>query len=161
MLERADRLLNTLKPFSFLPAPAGPYEVGYADLMTPGRPENSSFLRLYYPTDQSHAAVEPARTPIWTEPATKAGFIDFLQAMIEAWPSWVNNNEFALLRPISWLNWASPRAFTSLFSLGWGAVGRNARIPVVHQAQLAEKKRGDKGRAWPTVVFSHGLGCNR
>ena len=71
-------LINMMTPNSFLPPGSGPFEVGYVDIMTEGRPEDSSFIRLYYPTQQNHRFL-PERCPIWTEHDTKHGFINFLQ----------------------------------------------------------------------------------
>jgi len=155
MLECLDRLMNLVKKDTFLPEPTGPWEVGYVDIMTQGLPSSSSFLRLYYPTNQKHVDLAD-RCPVWTQHNTKQGFISFLQAMVNDFPSWVNNSEFEALGLARGLNWISAKAFTSAFSLGWGALAHNSRIPVIHQAQLA-----DGGAAWPLAVFSHGMGCNR
>jgi platelet-activating factor acetylhydrolase len=150
-------LVNLLKPETFLPPPAGPYEVGYLDIMTDGKPKDSSFIRLYYPTQQQHRFL-PERCPIWTEHDTKHGFINFLQAMIKRWPSWVNDSEFTMLGVVRSLESIISWAFTPVFSMGWGILAKNPRIPVIHQAQPSSSTAGEK---WPVVVFSHGMGCNR
>jgi len=156
IMYRTDDLMNLVKSEKFLPRPAGSWEVGYIDYMTQGTPETSSFIRLYYPTQQQHAVL-PERCPVWTEHDTKHGFINFLQAMVHRWPSWVNKEEFTMLgliKPVeSLVSWA----FNPLFSLGWGVLANNPRIPVIHQAQLATSHSGQ----FPVVVFSHGMGCNR
>jgi len=76
--------------------------------------------------------------------------------VVKSWPSWVNEKEFklrGLLKPIEKLcSWA----FRPVFSVGWGVLANNPRIPVIHQAQLA-----DTGSRFPLVIFSHGMGCNR
>ncbi len=56
------------------------------------------------------------------------------------------------------LNTTAPDAFAPVFSLGWSVLADNLRIPTVHQAQLAPAPGAG---AWPIVVFSHGMGCNR
>jgi hypothetical protein len=84
----------------FLTAPAGTWQVGYVDVMTEGSPKLSTFSRIYYPTLQSHTQL-PERCPHWTREDNKKGFINFMHSMIQNWPSWVNNSEFALLGPVS------------------------------------------------------------
>jgi len=155
MLQSVEKLINLLKRDTFLPSPAGSLEVGYVDIMTEGKPEQSTFLRLYYPTQQKHEFL-PERCPIWTEHDTKHGFINFMLAMVKRWPSWANDKEHLLkgiLQPLQNLcSWA----YHPLFALGWGVLANNPRIPVIHQAQLVS----DRSK-FPLVVFSHGLGCNR
>jgi hypothetical protein len=62
------------------------------------------------------------------------------------------------LGPVKLLNTTAPDAFAPVFSLGWSVLADNLRIPTVHQAQLAPAPGAG---AWPIVVFSHGMGCNR
>jgi len=157
LMHKTDDALNLVKRQGSLPAPVGTWEVGYVDIMTHGLPSESSFIRLYYPTQQKHEML-PDRCPIWTEHDTKHGFINFLHCMVQRWPSWVNNTEFNLLGVIQGVNNLAGWAFKPLFSLGWGLLANHPRIPVIHQAQLANPKQG---KAWPVVVFSHGMGCNR
>ena len=38
-----------VKYSSSLPAPEGPFQVGYHDIMTHGEPDSSVYFRLYYP----------------------------------------------------------------------------------------------------------------
>jgi len=141
----------------FLTAPAGCWQVGYVDVMTEGSPKLSSFTRIYYPTLQSHTQL-PERCPQWTREDNKKGFINFMHSMVSSWPSWVNDSEFGLLGPVKLLNTTAPDAFAPVFSLGWSVLADNLRIPTVHQAQLAPAPGAG---AWPIVVFSHGMGCNR
>jgi len=155
MLQTVEKLLNLLKRDTFLPHPAGLWEVGYVDIMTAGGPEDSTFLRLYYPTEQKHEYL-PERCPIWTEHDTKHGFINFMQAMMKRWPSWANDGEHKLKGVLQPLENLCSWAFQPLLSLGWGVLANNPRIPVIHQAQLSAKRS-----KFPLVVFSHGLGCNR
>jgi len=154
MFNTVEKLMRLLKSETYFPRPVGQWEVGYIDIMTEGQPEDSSFIRLYYPTMQKHEFL-PERCPIWTEHDTKHGFINFMHAMLKRWPSWVNDSEFiikGIMDPIENLcSWA----FKPLFAMGWEVLAKNPRIPVIHQAQLA------KGQKFPMVVFSHGMGCNR
>merc|ERR1712168_849786 len=154
MFNTVEKLMRLLKSETYFPRPVGQWEVGYIDIMAEGEPEDSSFIRLYYPTMQKHEFL-PERCPIWTEHDTKHGFINFMHAMLKRWPSWVNDSEFiikGIMDPIESLcSWA----FKPLFAMGWEVLAKNPRIPVIHQAQLA------KGHKFPLVIFSHGMGCNR
>jgi len=157
VINKTDNALNLMKQTTYLPAPLGKWEVGYVDIMTEGPPDESSFIRLYYPTEQKHTIL-PERCPVWTEQDTKAGFINFLHSMVNRWPSWVNQTEFNLLGVVKSVNSCVSWAIKPVFSLGWGVLANNPKIPVLHQAQLAPNPAN---AGWPVVVFSHGMGCNR
>ena len=77
--------------------------------------------------------------------------------MIKRWPSWVNDSEFNMLGVVRSIDSLVSWAFSPAFSLGWGVLAKNPRIPVIHQAQASSPQSGK----WPVVVFSHGMGCNR
>jgi len=137
----------------FLPGPVGKWQVGYVDIMTEGIPEQSSFIRFYYPTEQK-ANLLPERCPKWTTEDSKFGLIDFAHGLVKKWPAWVNPMDIKLIgvarRTDYFLSWL----FSPLVSFGWDFLANNPRIPVVHQAQ-------PKNHSFPLVIFSHGLGCNR
>lgn len=156
MLYKIDDLCNYVRGTSWLPAPAGPWEVGYVDIMTEGLPEQSQYFRLFYPTHQKHLQL-PDRCHIWSDHNTKHGFINFLKAQVHRWPSWVNHSEFGLRDFGTFADKFMTCLFKPIFSLGWNIMCKNPKIPVVHQAQPAKPPSGK----WPVVVFSHGLGCNR
>ncbi len=61
-----------------LPMPRGPHSVGFVDLMTPGEPDQASFVRILYPTRQSSIS-STDRWPVWTEDEYLTGFVSFVQ----------------------------------------------------------------------------------
>ena len=139
-----------------LPLPDGPFQVGYVDVMTPGKPqEEGSFFRLHYPAP-AHTKLDPSSLPSWSDPATQLGLCQFVQTMAWNWPTWVNKSEFHLLPSIQ--NIFNPQVFLSSFNAGWKVVGSQLTIPVVAGAAM-EPPQQESG--WPVVVFSHGMGCNR
>jgi len=140
-----------------LPLPDGPFQVGYVDVMTPGRPqeEEGSFFRLHYPAP-AHTKLEPSSLPSWTDSATRLGLCEFVQKMAWNWPTWVNKSEFLLLPSLQ--NVFNPQVFLSSFNAGWKVVGKSLTIPVVAGAAMEPPQQVT---GWPVVVFSHGMGCNR
>lgn len=136
-----------------LPAPEGPFKVGYHDIMTAGDPETGCFLRLHYPAPTHTKIVDP---PLWADRETRRGLINFIQAMAWNWPTWVNNSEFLMLDPVK--KAFTQNTFFSAFNVGMKALGRKLTIPVCHRAPLEDPH---SSRGWPVVVFSHGMGCNR
>jgi len=156
MLYKIDDLCNFIRGTSWLPAPAGQWEVGYVDIMTEGLPEQSQYLRLYYPTNQKHTEL-PERCHFWSNYDLKNGFINFIQAQVHCWPSWANSSEFGLKDFGTFADKFFTSLFKPIFSLGWNVMLKNPKIPTVHQAQPAKPPSGK----WPVVIFSHGMGCNR
>eukprot|EP00092_Neocalanus_flemingeri_P039065 GFUD01042525.1.p1 GENE.GFUD01042525.1~~GFUD01042525.1.p1 ORF type:complete len:431 (+),score=110.80 GFUD01042525.1:118-1410(+) len=136
-----------------LPAPLGPFQVGYLDLMTPGLPQDSSLLRIYYPAPSNTSITSP---PLWADKECRAGMLRFIQMAAWDWPTWVNNSEFNLLFAAKKIL-LSPAGFLTGFSLGWPLIGTVRTIPIARAAPLASHV----GSGWPVVVFSHGMGCNR
>eukprot|EP00092_Neocalanus_flemingeri_P039066 GFUD01042526.1.p1 GENE.GFUD01042526.1~~GFUD01042526.1.p1 ORF type:complete len:430 (+),score=107.43 GFUD01042526.1:57-1346(+) len=136
-----------------LPAPLGPFQVGYLDLMTPGLPQDSSLLRIYYPAPSNTSITSP---PLWADKESRAGMLRFIQSSAWEWPTWVNNSEFDPLFAAKKI-FHSPAGFLTGFSLGWPLIGTVRTIPIVKAAPLAPPV----GSGWPVVVFSHGMGCNR
>ena len=63
-----------------LPQPRGPHSVGYVDLMTPGGPDEGSFVRILYPT-QEQCLAEHEKWPIWTEDNYLKGMLSFMQVL--------------------------------------------------------------------------------
>jgi len=135
-----------------LPAPRGPFQVGYLDLMTPGLPHTSSYLRLHYPVPAGIPSTEAP--PRWADMECQVGLVKFMQTMVWNWPSWVNNAEFTLLPLFN--KTFTPEGFNTFFNLGWSLIGQNLTIPIIRAAPIALSKSG-----WPVVVFSPGMGCNR
>ena len=139
-----------------LPLPDGPFQVGYVDVMTPGKPqEEGSFFRLHYPAP-AHTKLQSSSLPSWSDSATRLGLCEFVQKMAWNWPTWVNKSEFLLLPSLQ--NIFNPQVFLSSFNAGWKLVGKSLSIPVVAGAPM-EPPQLESG--WPVVVFSHGMGCNR
>eukprot|EP00092_Neocalanus_flemingeri_P022208 GFUD01024087.1.p1 GENE.GFUD01024087.1~~GFUD01024087.1.p1 ORF type:complete len:469 (+),score=121.47 GFUD01024087.1:48-1409(+) len=136
-----------------LPAPLGPFQVGYLDLMTPGLPQDSSLLRIYYPAPSNTSITSP---PLWADKECRAGMLRFIQSAAWDWPTWVNNSEFNPLFAAKKIL-LSPAGFLTGFSLGWPLIGTVRTIPIARAAPLAPHV----GSGWPVVVFSHGMGCNR
>jgi len=143
----------TLKKDTFLLPPAGPYEVGFVDIMTEGPPTESTYMRLYYPTRQKHDLL-PERCPNWTNDNTKFGFIDFLHGLVKKWPSWVNSMDIKIIDVAKRSDYLFSWAFNPVMSFGWNILANDHKIPVIHQAQPMKQR-------FPLVMFSHGLGCNR
>merc|ERR1719187_2676767 len=147
-------LFTKLAPKPSLPLPDGPFQVGYVDVMTPGKPDQEgSFLRLHYPAP-AHTNLEHCK--VWAEPDTRHGLVQFVQKMAWNWPTWVNRSEFLLLPSLQKM--FNPQAFLTSFNTGWKVVGKSLTIPIVLGAAM-EPPRAPAG--WPVVVFSHGMGCNR
>jgi len=135
-----------------LPDPCGPFQVGYLDLMTPGLPNTSSYLRLHYPVPAGISSTDPS--PRWADMDCQVGLVKFMQTMVWNWPTWVNNNEFTLL-PV-FRKTLTPEGFNTFFNLGWSLIGQNLTIPIIRAAPISLSKSG-----WPVVIFSPGMGCNR
>jgi len=137
---------------SSLPTPNGPFCVGYVDLMTPGTPDESIFMRIYYPSEKDGSVRNP---PVWTFDGSKHLLLDFLKTMVWNWPSWVNSKEYRAIgfaRKVS-----SPNFFYKFMFEGWSIFGRQLTIPINRSAKLASHSEN----GLPVVVFSHGMGCNR
>ena len=156
-MNKLTNLLTKMVAKPSLPPPDGPFQVGYVDVMTPGRPQEKegSFFRLHYPAP-AHTKLEPSSLPSWTDSATRLGLCEFVQKMAWNWPTWVNKSEFLLLPSLQ--NVFNPHVFLSSFNAGWKVVGKSLTIPVVAGAAM-EPPQEESG--WPVVVFSHGMGCNR
>jgi len=152
-LSKVDPVLHKMTNDSFLPGPVGKYNVGYVDIMTEGVPTQSSFIRLYYPTNQKTDSL-PERCPKWTNNDSKYGLISFAHGLVKKWPSWVNPMEIRLIEAAKRSDYFFSWAFSPIVGLGWDILANNPRIPVIHQAQPLNQR-------FPVVVFSHGLGCNR
>ena len=135
--------------------PRGPHSVGYLDVMTPGEPENGTFMRLYYPTDEQCLA-EHNRWPIWaSEDKYISGIFAFMKSMVYRWPSWAPRSEFLFYNKVQHIVKLVPYfGFTKAFKLLFGHV----YIPIIENAVI---KNPDGGTKWPVVVFSHGIGCSR
>lgn len=155
-MNKITELFTKMVPKSSLPVPDGPFQVGYVDVMTPGKPqEDGSFFRLHYPAP-AHTKLHPSSLPSWSDSATRLGLCEFVQKMAWNWPTWVNKTEFLLLPSLQ--NIFNPQVFLSSFNAGWKVVGKSLTIPVVAGAAM-EPPQHERG--WPVVVFSHGMGCNR
>jgi len=135
-----------------LPAPIGPFQVGYQDVMTPGKPPSATYFRIHYPAPTYTSITNP---PVWADRECQEGLLKFMQKMVWEWPSWVNNSEFLLL-PLA-KKIMTEETFFSTFNLGWNLTGRRLTIPICKAAPLAQQPSS----GWPVVVFSHGMGCNR
>eukprot|EP00091_Calanus_sinicus_P020084 TRINITY_DN5305_c0_g1_i3.p1 TRINITY_DN5305_c0_g1~~TRINITY_DN5305_c0_g1_i3.p1 ORF type:complete len:322 (-),score=119.96 TRINITY_DN5305_c0_g1_i3:360-1214(-) len=135
-----------------LPAPAGPFQVGYVDIMTPGQASTSSLLRIHYPTP---AYTRVSKQPVWAGENGQEGMLRFMQTMIWNWPSWANTSEFQLLDLCKKV--FTPATFFSAFNIGWSLVAKRLTIPIARSAPLEPHT----GSGWPVVVFSHGIGCSR
>ena len=61
-----------------LPQPRGPHSVGFFDLMTPGDPEKSTLMRMYYPTNEQ-CLEEHDRWPEWVEDKYVSGLLTFMK----------------------------------------------------------------------------------
>ena len=155
-MNKLSELFTKMVPSPSLPPPDGPFQVGYVDVMTPGKPqEEGSFFRLHYPAP-AHTKLDPCSLPRWTDSATRLGLCQFVQKMAWNWPTWVNKAEFLLLPSLQKM--FNPQVFLSWFNAGWRVVGKSLTIPVVAGAAM-EPPQLESG--WPVVVFSHGMGCNR
>ena len=136
-----------------LPAPCGPFQVGYIDLMTEGPPTNSSFIRIYYPAPANTCTSEP---PLWTGKNCKVGMVNSMVACIWNWPSWGNDSEYLGLDFARKM--LSPSCYAASFNFWWGySSAQNFTIPICKAAPIAPHA----GSGWPVVVFSHGIGSNR
>lgn len=136
-----------------LPLPTGPYAVGYQDVMTPGPADEGIFVRFYYPSiyPLNETINKSDMWPIWADDDYLIGFVKFMQAMLEKWPSWAPRGEFMYIDQVSYI--------APLMHLGcthiWKFLNGQVHIPILKNAPISEEKK------WPVIVFSHGMGCNR
>lgn len=136
-----------------LPLPTGPHAVGYQDVMTPGSAEEGVFIRLYYPSifPLNETINKTNLWPLWADDDYLIGFVKFMQAMLEKWPSWAPRGEFMYIDQVSYI--------APLMHLGcthvWKFLNGQVHIPILKNAKISEEKK------WPVIVFSHGMGCNR
>ena len=136
-----------------LPAPCGPFQVGYIDLMTEGSTTTGSFIRIHYPAPANTSTSEP---PLWTGKKCTVGMVNSMVACIWNWPSWGNCSEYLGLdfaRKVF-----TPASYAATFNFGWGySSAQKFTIPICKDAPIAPHV----GSGWPVVVFSHGMGSNR
>ena len=121
--------------------------------MTPGRPQTSSLVRVYYPTVEG----APRPRPLWTDSTPRDSCIQVTQAMWSRWPSWARDGEYLLLPAIKKLG-LSPAAFSLIFQAGWSVFGEVLSLPLHPEAAPLASPHS---KGWPVVLFSHGLGVNR
>ena len=129
------------------------HQVGYSDVMTPGRPQTSSLVRVFYPTVEG----APRPRPLWTDSAPRDSCIQVIQAMFTRWPSWARGGEYLLLPALNKLG-LSPTAFSLIFQAGWSVFGEVLSLPLHPEAVPLASPHYE---GWPVVLFSHGLGVNR
>jgi len=140
---------------NYLPPATGLYSVGFIDFMTQGKPDNSIFMRIYYPTDENYLTFHE-KWPKWIpEKEYITGFYIFLQSIVKHWPSWLPKDDFLLsdvLHPL--FQFLPEYAFHEIFQKLFG----NLHIPIIENASLAKKVMKEN---WPIIVFSHGIGQSR
>jgi len=135
--------------------PSGKFSVGFIDIMTLGKPEDSVLMRIHYPTDQNYLMWHK-KWPKWIPDGMYiSGFYTFLQSIVKHWPSWLPKDDFLLsevLHPL--FQFLPEKGFYNIFQQLFGEL----HVPIIENASLAAKQNNE---SWPIIVFSHGIGQSR
>jgi len=121
---------------------------------TSGEPINSTFARIFYPTDEQQMN-EHERWPLWAfEERYVSGFFTFLKGMVSQWPSWLPREDFLFYDTLHHLlNLVPQFGFQKVFLQLFGDI----YVPIIHNATL----KLNHVKKWPIIILSHGLGQSR
>lgn len=141
------------------PSPRGPNSVGCVDVMTPGRPRNSVYGRIFYPTDMDGGQHSDKWVPYLSDSTYLNGLCNFINCMASKWPSWAPKRDMSHFEVTRFM---APFCPEMAFRIGFKSlVGSNFYLPLVRHAPLKKDEAGQRGHRYPVIVFSHGIGCSR
>jgi len=145
--------------------PRGPNHVGCIDVMTPGRPQNSVYGRIFYPTDTDPSVSSDKWMPYLHDKLYLNGLCNFVNCMASKWPSWAPKRDMSHFELTRFMAPFCPEiAFRAGFKT---LVGNNLYLPIINQAPLKQMETGSQDQQnhqqhkFPLIVFSHGIGCSR
>jgi len=141
------------------PMPRGPNHVGCIDIMTPGRPQNSVYGRIFYPTQKEPSVCPEKWMPYLHNKIYLNGLCNFVNCMASKWPSWAPKRDMSHFELTRFMAPFCPEiAFRAGFKT---LVGNNLYLPIVSHAPLKQMDAGSQQHKFPLIVFSHGIGCSR